>query len=95
MNNIKEEVFNNLLELSKLEINSNEKEYMIKDIDSLISWLETLKEVNTQDVLPLVHPFQDFTTIHNDIPTACLPHKEVLANAPSKNLNYIIIPKVK
>jgi aspartyl/glutamyl-tRNA(Asn/Gln) amidotransferase C subunit len=95
MDIIKEADFNNLLELSKLEAIAKEKEFMIKDICSLLSWVEALKEVDTKNVIPLTHLFQDSVVPHKDIPTISLPHKEVLANAPDKNLNYIVIPKVK
>lgn len=92
---IDEKGFNLILELCNLELNEQDKEAKLNDIDSLLDWVDHLNEVDTYNVEPLIHLSTEQIELHEDIPESPLPYKDVLQNAPSKNSNYILIPKVK
>ncbi|MCB0501656.1 MAG: Asp-tRNA(Asn)/Glu-tRNA(Gln) amidotransferase subunit GatC [Bacteroidetes bacterium] len=83
-----------LAELSKLEFNEKEKIEIQKDLSNILSFMEKLNEVNTDDVEPLVYINEDVNVVREDVVKDVLKQEEVLKNAPIKDDTYIKVPKV-
>lgn len=80
--------------LSKLEFNEDEKKAILNDMNQMLSFVERLKEVNTENVEPLIHMSDDVNVLRADDAIATTSQNEALKNAPSKDSTYFKIPKV-
>ena len=80
--------------LSKLEFNKEEKKAILNDMNQMLSFIETLQEVDTENVDPLIHMTEDVNVLRADDAITATSQKEALENAPSKDSTYFKIPKV-
>lgn len=82
-------------DLANLELTSQERQRMVKDLDSILSYIDLLNELDTANVPPMS---QVSTTTNNasreDTPRPSLPHKNAMANAPSTDGDFFKVPKV-
>ncbi len=84
-----------LARLSKLEFSDEEKSEMVKDFKKMVGFVDTLKEVDTEGVKPLIHVNEDVTNIlREDEVGGMLSSENALKNAPDKDSSYIKVPKV-
>ena len=93
MQNIKKEL-ENILQISNIYVNDDKKKNMEKEIEGILVWVEKLNEINTDNIEPMIHPFNEFCTTFGLEAKNPMKHHEVLQNAPHKNSTYIIVPKV-
>ena len=83
-----------IAQLSKLEFNTEEKVAILNDMNQMLDFIETLQEVNTDNVEPLIHMTEDVNVLRADDAKTTILQDEALANAPSKDSTYFKIPKV-
>ncbi len=94
-------------ELANLELTAEERPRMVKDLNSILGYMDTLNEVDTAAVEPMAqvidlvadrevgHPFS--YAARDDIREGLrksLPHKEALQNAPDSDGTFFKVPKV-
>jgi len=95
MAKISEETFDHIAHLAQLEFESeNGKKTVQKDLNKIIQFIEKLKEVNTENVEPLIHMTDEINRLREDDPKVNITQEEVLKNAPKKDSDYFRIPKV-
>ncbi len=92
---INDKDFDLILELCNLEVSSIDKKSKYNDIISLLDWVNRLNEIDTKDIKPLQYFFNEQSITEADISSGPLSCDDVLQNAPNKNSNYILIPRVK
>lgn len=80
--------------LSRLEFDEKDAEKMMKDMSAIVTWVEKLKEVNTDGVEPLTTMSHEVNALREDEVKPHLPHEDALRNAPKKDLDYFRVPKV-
>ena len=80
--------------LARLEIKPEEEASLLISMDSVLSWMEQLNEVDTEGVEPLTHIMDETNIWREDISGNTLSREEALSNAPAKNDSYIMVPKV-
>ena len=85
---------NKIAHLARLIIKPEEESTLLNSMDSVLSWMEQLNEVDTQGVEPLTHIMDEENNWRNDVSANALSRQEALSNAPSKNHTYIMVPKV-
>ena len=84
-----------LAKLSQLEFSEEEKIEMVEDFKKMVGFVDTLKEVDTEGVKPLIHVNEDVTNIlREDEVGGMLSSENALKNAPDKDSSYIKVPKV-
>tara|TARA_S200000501_G_scaffold371605_1_gene415008 strand:- start:2114 stop:2410 length:297 start_codon:yes stop_codon:yes gene_type:complete len=84
-----------LAKLSKLEFSEQEKSEMVEDFKKMVGFVDTLKEVDTEGVKPLIYVNEDVTNIlREDEIGGMLSSEDALKNAPDKDSSYIKVPKV-
>ena len=83
-----------IAQLSKLEFNTEEKVAILNDMNQMLDFIETLQEVNTDNVEPLIHMTEDVNVLRADDAKTTISQEEALTNAPSKDSTYFKIPKV-
>ena len=80
--------------LSRLKVDDDKVEATSREFDKIISWVDQLKEVNTDDVEPLISVNENHLTLRQDEVTEGNQAEAVLANAPMKEYGYFAVPKV-
>jgi aspartyl-tRNA(Asn)/glutamyl-tRNA(Gln) amidotransferase subunit C len=79
--------------LSKLKIASSERERTMREMETLLSYVERLNEVDTEGVLPLSHGEPAGDSLREDIVTNPAGREAVLLNAPEQRDGQLVVPK--
>ena len=84
-----------LSELSQLALDNKEKEELEREIRELIKSTSIINEIDTGDIDPIIniHPIKN--VVRADIIEESLDVEEVLFNAPSREDDYILVPKIR
>ena len=88
-----ESTVDRIAQLSKLEFNTQEKEAILNDMNQMLDFIETLQEVDTDNVEPLIHMTEDVNVLRADDAQTTISQEEALINAPSKDSTYFKMPK--
>jgi aspartyl-tRNA(Asn)/glutamyl-tRNA(Gln) amidotransferase subunit C len=80
--------------LARLEFDEKDADKMMKDMTSIVNWVEKLNEVDTDGVEPLTTMSYEINMMREDEIKEHLPHDEALKNAPKKDADYFRVPKV-
>jgi len=80
--------------LSRLKIDGEKKQKIVKDLDNIIEFVDQLNDVDTSDIEPLTNPLEKTAKTRNDEVTAKNLKKELLEVAPSANEDYFLVPRV-
>lgn len=91
---IDQESLKKIAHLARLEIRPGEEEALLKSMDSVLTWMDQLNEIDTDGVEPLTHVLDEENNWRDDKGANTLSREEALSNAPSKNSTYIMVPKV-
>jgi aspartyl-tRNA(Asn)/glutamyl-tRNA(Gln) amidotransferase subunit C len=91
---IDKESLKKIAHLARLEIKPEEEEGILRSMDSVLTWMEQLNEVDTEGVEPLTHILSEVNNWREDVGINTMSREDVLANAPAKNTSYIMVPKV-
>lgn len=80
--------------LSRLKVEDNKIEATKEEFNKILSWIEELNEVNTNNVEPLISVNDTTLRLRDDEITDGGCQEAVLANAPDKEYDYFAVPKV-
>jgi len=81
--------------LSRLELSDKELETYSKQLASILSYIDKLKEVDTKDVQPTSHALASLKNVfREDLNRPSLKTDEVLKNAPSKEGDFFKVPQI-
>ncbi len=91
---VTEEIVDHIAHLARLEFEGDKKVAIREDLERIISFMDKLQEVNTDNVEPLVFMTNEVNRLREDEAIVSLSQDEVLKNAPKKDSDYFRIPKV-
>ncbi|MEJ6582748.1 MAG: Asp-tRNA(Asn)/Glu-tRNA(Gln) amidotransferase subunit GatC [Crocinitomicaceae bacterium] len=91
---ITEEIVDHIAHLARLEFEGDKKDTIRQDLERTIAFMDKLREVDTDNVEPLVFMTDEVNRLREDFPVVTLTQEEVLKNAPKKDSDYFRIPKV-
>lgn len=80
--------------LARLQFDDAEAEKMMADMTEIVTWVEKLREVYTEGVLPLVSMSEEVNDWREDAPQVTLTRDEALSRAPKHDAQYFHVPKV-
>lgn len=83
-----------IAKLAKLEFDDKSKEEIMKDLDRILQFVDKLNELDTDNVEPLTHITEERTVLRNDEVKTEISQADALKNAPQKDSDYFIVPKV-
>lgn len=91
----KEEVLH-VAKLAKLSFNDEELETLTTELNSVIGYVDQLKEVNVDNVQPLenLNEAMEENALRADEDRPSLEVAAALKNAPKSGDNYFLVPKV-
>jgi aspartyl-tRNA(Asn)/glutamyl-tRNA(Gln) amidotransferase subunit C len=87
-------LIDNLAKLSHLSFSEQEKKEIRADLQEMISFIEKLKEVNTEGVTPLLHMSSNVNMLREDVVQGSVSREEALKNAPETDGTFFKVPKV-
>jgi aspartyl-tRNA(Asn)/glutamyl-tRNA(Gln) amidotransferase subunit C len=94
MSKIDEKTLSKLESLARLQLTSDERAKISKDLTSIIDMFDRLNEVDTDGVEPLRHINRDIINrLREDRIAGELSQDQALANVDSKKGGYIAVPK--
>lgn len=91
---ITDETVEHIANLARLEFAGDEKIKIKEDLENIITFMEKLQEVDTDNVTPLVFMTNEKNRLRDDVAEVTVSHDEALKNAPKKDSDYFRIPKV-
>ena len=86
-----------MADLANLQLSDSEIGRLAKDLDEILSHIDTLNELDTSQVEPMAQVLYDAAetaTLRDDTERACLGNEAALANAPLAGNGYYKVPKV-
>ena len=97
-------------ELANLELSEDERRGMLRDLNSILDYIERLNELDTSDVPPMAQVSDRYGVDQAKLGSErfayawrediveglrkSLPHEEALANAPDADEQFFRVPKV-
>lgn len=92
-------------DLANLELTDQERLRMLKDLNSILEYIDRLNELDTSNVPPMAQISDKFGGIEessnrfshvlrDDVVVPCLPHQDALKNAPETDGVFFKVPKV-
>ena len=88
------EMIDNLAKLAKLQISEEDKEGFKKDLEQMIGFIGKLNELDTEGIEPLMHMSSRTNVFRDDVVQGSISREEALLNAPEKNDEFFLVPKV-
>jgi aspartyl-tRNA(Asn)/glutamyl-tRNA(Gln) amidotransferase subunit C len=83
-----------LAHLSRLEFNAADKEGIKKDLQSMISFVEKLDELDLADTEPLLHMSTNVNVLRDDEVKNSVSREQAMKNAPAHDDKFFKVPKV-
>ncbi|UII29276.1 Asp-tRNA(Asn)/Glu-tRNA(Gln) amidotransferase subunit GatC [Fulvivirga maritima] len=92
--NIDKDLLNKIAHLARLEFDESTAEEMMADMTKILTWVEKLNELDTDDIEPLTTMSHEVNVLREDEVKPHLSHERALKNAPKKDSDYFRVPKV-
>ena len=89
----KEEVLH-VANLARLNLSDQEQEKMTEQLDTILSYVDKLKELDTSGVVPTTHAHKKVNAFREDVIQESLPVEEALSNSPEQNGEMFKVPKI-
>ncbi len=89
-----EKTIKNIAQLARLRFPQEDETRFMQDIESILNWVEELKEVDVSDVEPLVSVSPRESAIRPDEVTIGGIRDELMANAPETVHGFYVVPKM-
>ncbi|WP_163335926.1 Asp-tRNA(Asn)/Glu-tRNA(Gln) amidotransferase subunit GatC [Desulfopila sp. IMCC35008] len=80
--------------LARLNLTENEQVTMTEQLDTILSYVDKLSELNTEGVEPTTHAHKKVNAFREDVVHESLPREEALSNAPENNNEMFKVPKI-
>lgn len=91
---INKETLEKIAHLARLEFDEKSEEKMLKDMNNMLSFVEKLQELDTDNVEPLQAMSFEVNQLREDKVKEHLAREKGLKNAPKKDQKYFRVPKV-
>lgn len=91
---VDKETLHKVAHLARLHVKKEEEQKLLEDMSKILTWVEALKEVDTEGVPPLTHITQEVNVMRADEARLTLDKADALKNAPKHNHQYFQVPKV-
>lgn len=80
--------------LARLELDDDEKRLFAGQMDAILGYVEKLKELNTDGILPTSHAVPMENSFREDLSQPAIGVEKALANAPDRVESFYRVPKV-
>jgi aspartyl-tRNA(Asn)/glutamyl-tRNA(Gln) amidotransferase subunit C len=80
--------------LTRLELTPAEEDEMIEHLNKMLSYVEKLKELNTEGIEPTAHAVDVPSPMREDIVTNQPDTDNLLRNAPDREGDFLKVPRI-
>lgn len=84
----------NVAVLSRLRVPEDEQETYIQQMDAILTYMDNLSEVDTENVKPTTYALPMSNVFREDEVKPSLDREAALSNAPLQENGYFKVPKV-
>tara|TARA_B100000131_G_C18089327_1_gene601528 strand:- start:42 stop:329 length:288 start_codon:yes stop_codon:yes gene_type:complete len=91
---IDKKIVSNVADLAKLKLNDSDLETISKELSNVLTWIESLNEVDTSSVEPIANIIGQKLSFREDEVTDGNYQEKILKNAPEKSSGFFVVPKV-
>jgi len=92
--NITHENVEQVAKLARLELSPAEVETMTRQLDTILSYVAKLDELDTTDIEVTTHTQSMVNAFRDDTVRPSLPREKALAAAPRQNGEAFVVPRV-
>jgi aspartyl-tRNA(Asn)/glutamyl-tRNA(Gln) amidotransferase subunit C len=92
--NIDKDTVDKIAHLARLEFDEKAKEEIVKDMNSMLAFVNKLNEVDTSGVEPMIYMSDEVNVLRADDVKQEITQEQALKNAPDKDSDYFKVPKV-
>jgi aspartyl-tRNA(Asn)/glutamyl-tRNA(Gln) amidotransferase subunit C len=83
-----------LAQLARLSVSDNEKTLFADQIDSILSYMDKLNELDTSTIEPTSHVISLSNVVREDLLKDSLERENALRNAPDRTDKFYRVPKI-
>ena len=80
--------------LARLKVTDEDVTGLSVQMSDILTYIDKLSELDTSDIEPMAHALSLPTPFREDVVGQSLDLDESLANAPERNNNFLVVPKV-
>jgi len=80
--------------LARIKVPESEQLHLAHELSNILSWIEQLSEVPTDDVAPMASVAGMRLPAREDVVTDGDCRDRILANAPQQTRGFFVVPKV-
>jgi aspartyl-tRNA(Asn)/glutamyl-tRNA(Gln) amidotransferase subunit C len=92
---VTDQVVGYVADLANLDLTAQERERMVRDLNSILDYIDRLNELDTANVPPMAQTILETTdVVREDELRPCLTHEAALQNAPESDGRFFKVPKV-
>jgi aspartyl-tRNA(Asn)/glutamyl-tRNA(Gln) amidotransferase subunit C len=91
---IRPEEVREIATLARLRLSDDEVARLTQDLDAILGYVATLREVETGDVEPMTHAVPFDCPLRADEVRPSLPVEEAVANAPRREGPFFQVPRI-
>ena len=90
---ITEELIDYLQKLGRIRLSEEDRQKTMKDLSSIMGYIDKLNELDTTGVEPLSHVFGRTTVVREDVVTNGDMRDKIISNAARKDEETILVPR--
>ena len=83
-----------LAKLARLSLDDEQLNSLEKDLTSIVSFIDQLKEVDTDKIDPTANSLDQDLILREDVAENSLSNEDLLKNVPESELGFFVVPKV-
>lgn len=83
-----------VIKLARIELNDNEKKLFSRQLESIISWINELNELDTEDIKPVFSITEMENNYYDDIPEKFDNTRDIINNFPNREYDFLKVKKV-
>lgn len=92
--NINEETIHKVANLARIEINAAEVDGLIDEMSKILTFMEKLNELDTDNIEPLVYMNETHNVWRADIAKTEISVEDAVKNAAEHNERFFLVPKI-
>lgn len=88
------ETLQKVAHLARLEVKEEDKQGLLDDMNNILSFMDKLNEVDTEEVEPLIYMNEETNVLRADEAKRVMSTSEALQNAPKQDGKFFRVAKV-
>ncbi|PCJ60815.1 MAG: Asp-tRNA(Asn)/Glu-tRNA(Gln) amidotransferase GatCAB subunit C [Candidatus Hydrogenedentota bacterium] len=80
--------------LAQLILDDDAKQRLVKEMGDILSYMDKLSELNTDDVEPMMHVLDITNVYREDVVGKSLTREQTLKNAPKHDDEFFLVPRI-